>query len=236
MTNMNGSDGDSDDVNEQVRLAEVGRATARLIHDFKNQLGGLKLYAAYLKKRFAGNPDVAEGLEIADKIVQTINDMSENATLIGRLSRPVELKPTKTRFASLVEQAINQLRPQFEERRLKIETEIAETPPMQIDSQQMLSALSAMIVRSVEASAEGAKLRLKLQSSDARLMFSIFDEGKQLTEEQRQSLFAFLTNERMNKTSLNLTLARRIIEAHGGQIVALASEPSGLEIRITIGF
>ncbi len=236
MTNMNGSDGDSDDVNEQVRLAEVGRATARLIHDFKNQLGGLKLYAAYLKKRLAANPDVAEGLEIADKIVQTINDMSENATLIGKLSRPIELKPTETQFASLIEQAINQLRQQFEERRLKIETEIAETPPIQIDSQQMLSALNAMIVRSVEASAEGAKLRLKLQSSDEELMFSIFDEGEQLTEEQRQSLFAFLTNERMNKTSLNLTLARRIIEAHGGQVAALASEPSGLEIRITIGF
>jgi hypothetical protein len=31
---------------------------------FKNQLGGLKLYAAYLQKRFA---DHADGMEVAEK-------------------------------------------------------------------------------------------------------------------------------------------------------------------------
>lgn len=235
MTNMNSPGGNPDGNNEQAMLAEVGRATARLIHDFKNQLGGLKLYAAYLKKRFAANPDVAEGLEIADKIVQTINEMSDNATLIGKLARPVELKLSETRFASVVEQAINQLQPRIEERRLKLETEIAEAPPIQLDSQQMLLALNALLVRAVEASPEGGKLRLTLQNSDGQMMFSIFDEGEELTDEQRQSFFDFLTNERMNKTSLNLALAKRIVEAHGGQIAVLATEPSGLEVRITIG-
>ena len=240
MTKMNGSDGDPDGINEQAMLAEVGRATARLIHDFKNQLGGLKLYAAYLKKRFDANPDVAEGLEIADKIVQTINEMSENATLIGKLARPIELKLAEIRFASVVEQAINQLQPRIEERRLKLETDppkvdLAEAPPLQMDLQQMLFALNTLLARSVEASPEGATLRLKLQSNNDRLTFSIFDEGERLTEAQRESLFALLTNERMNKTSLNLALARRIIEAHGGQVAALATEPLGLEVRITIG-
>ena len=35
--------------NEEAILIETGRMAARLIHDFKNQLGGLKLYAAYLQ-------------------------------------------------------------------------------------------------------------------------------------------------------------------------------------------
>ncbi|MEK7830629.1 MAG: ATP-binding protein, partial [Acidobacteriota bacterium] len=110
-----------------------------------------------------------------------------------------------------------------------------EAPPLQMDLQQMLFALNTLLARSVEASPEGATLRLKLQSNNDRLTFSIFDEGERLTEAQRESLFALLTNERMNKTSLNLALARRIIEAHGGQVAALATEPLGLEVRITIG-
>jgi hypothetical protein len=49
---------------EEAILIETGRMAARLIHDFKNQLGGLKLYAAYLQKRFADN---VEGMEVVEK-------------------------------------------------------------------------------------------------------------------------------------------------------------------------
>ena len=32
-------------------LEDLGRATLRIVHDLKNQLNGLKLYATYLRKR-----------------------------------------------------------------------------------------------------------------------------------------------------------------------------------------
>ncbi|MGH7811759.1 MAG: hypothetical protein ACREP5_15890, partial [Candidatus Binatia bacterium] len=67
---------------EEEVLIETGRMAARLIHDFKNRLGGLKLYAAYLKKRFADNP---EGLEVAEKIVQGLNEMADQAATLSRL-------------------------------------------------------------------------------------------------------------------------------------------------------
>lgn len=235
LTNMNNPDGN----NEQAMLAEVGRATARLIHDFKNQLGGLKLYTAYLKKRFAAHPDLAEGLEIADKITQSVNEMTENANLVSKLTRAVELTRIETDFAALVEQTVSQIRQRAAERGLTIETNLAELSPDQklarLDSQQMILALGALLSRAVEVSRENGCVRLRLQSGADELQLSIFDEGEQLNDEQRQSLFSFATNERMNKNSLNLVMARRIIEAHGWRIVALAAEPTGTEIRLTIG-
>ncbi|MFN0111240.1 MAG: sensor histidine kinase [Blastocatellia bacterium] len=230
MTKMNGSDGGD----EQAMLAEFGRATARLIHDFKNQLGGLKLYTAYLKKRFAAHPDLAEGLEIADKIAQSVNEMAENANLIGKLARPIELKLTEAQFTSLVEHALNRLQPQIAERRLEVKTELVATPLLKMDSQQTLSAIGALLTRAIEALPENGRLRLTLQNPDGELQFSIVDEGSSLTKEQRQSFFDFLTNERLNKTSLNLALAKRIMEAQGWQIAALVAEPAGTEIRVTI--
>lgn len=232
---MNGFDGN----NEQAMLAEVGRATARLIHDFKNQLGGMKLYTAYLKKRFAAHPDLAEGLEIADKIAQSINDMTENANLIGKLTRPVELKRTDCDFALLVEQSVSQFQPRLAERGLTLETDLAKSPPdqkaPQLDSQQMLLAVGALISRAIEVSPENGSLRIRLQIGEGELQFSVFYKGEELTEQQRESLFGFMTSERLNKNSLNLVMARRIVEAHNGQVVALADETSGTELRLTIG-
>ncbi len=219
----------------QTEIVEMGRTTIRLIHDFKNQMGGIKLYAAYLKKRFAANPDVAEGLEIADKIVQTLNEMVENASLVVKLSRPIELKLNEIQLASLVELAINQLQPKIDERQLKLETKFSEVPSLRLDSQQMLFALSTFLARTIEVSPESARLILKLHRSENVVELSIFDEGEQLTEEQRQSFFALLTTERMNKSSLNLTLARRIIEAHQGTVVILAADPIGSEVKLTLG-
>lgn len=218
---------------DQTEMVEMGRTTIRLIHDFKNQMGGIKLYAAYLKKRFAANPDVAEGLEIADKIVHTLNEMAENASLVVKLSRPVDLKLNEIQPASLVELAITQLQPKIVERQLKLETEFSEVPTLRLDSQQMLLALSALLARAIEVSPENARLALKLHCSERFVVLSIFDQGEQLTEEQRHSLFSLLTTERMNKSSLNLTLARRIIEAHEGTVAILAAFPTGSEVRMT---
>lgn len=226
---------DFDGNNEQAMLVEVGRATARLIHDFKNQLGGMKLYAAYLKKRFGANPDLAEGLEIADKIAQSVNDMSEIASLVGKLTRPVELKRTDCDFALLVEQAVNQLRPRLVERGQTLETDLTESSPARLDFQQMVLAIGALLSRAIEASPENGRLLLRLRSDEGELQFSVFDQGQSLTAEQRELLFSLMTNERLSKNSLNLVLARRIVEAHGGQIVALVNEPIGTEIRLTIG-
>ena len=50
---------------------------SHLLHDFKNQLGGVKLYAAVLKKSIANNTlDAAEGMAICDKIVQQIDELT----------------------------------------------------------------------------------------------------------------------------------------------------------------
>src|SRR5262245_19418918 len=106
--------------NEDEMLIEAGRMASRLIHDFKNQLGGIKLYASYLKKRFADNP---EGGEVADKIIHALNEMADQAALVTRLIRPVELHREKCDLRQLVEIVINGLKPKAEVKKLKLMTD-----------------------------------------------------------------------------------------------------------------
>jgi signal transduction histidine kinase len=103
--------------NEEAILIETGRMTARLMHDFKNQLGGLKLYAAFLQKRFADN---AEGMEVAEKIAQGLNEMAEQAAILNKLCRPLELRMAAGDPASVVERAISRIEPKTNAKRVKI--------------------------------------------------------------------------------------------------------------------
>jgi len=215
--------------NQQNAMLEIGRATNRLIHDFKNQMGGLKLYAAYLKKRFAGQP---EGLEIADKIIHSLNEMTENASLVTRLTRPMELKLVEEDFAALVKQTCDEFQPHAAAREVKIVAELVPAPSLLLDSQQMRVALQTLLARLVELSPEGGRVKVALFVSAGELQLSISNEGETLGDQQLQSFFDFLTHERLNQTSLKLALARRVIELHGGQIVALAAQPVGINILL----
>ena len=56
---------------------EAEAVISRLLHDFRNQLGGLKLYAAWLKKSLANDTlDVPEGIEVCEKILQQIDALT----------------------------------------------------------------------------------------------------------------------------------------------------------------
>ncbi|MEO6724118.1 MAG: HAMP domain-containing sensor histidine kinase [Blastocatellia bacterium] len=225
---------------EQSAMAEIGRATNRLIHDFKNQIGGLKLYAAYLKKRFARHEDWAdwtEGLEITDKIIQSLNEMTANASLVTKLTRPLELRLIEEDFVPLVKQALDEFQPQAAARGVKVNAKFAVTQSrFPLDSQQMREALNTLLVRAADLSAAGGTVNVVMeagQAGEGQLLLSISNEGEVLSEQQRQAFFDFLTNERLNQTSLKMALARRIIELHGGQAAALAAKPAGTNILLT---
>jgi nitrogen-specific signal transduction histidine kinase len=75
----------------EAPAAEAAEAlVSQLLHDFKNQLGGLKLYAAVLKKSLANNTlDKSEGIALCDKIMQQIDELTARTKATARAIKPV---------------------------------------------------------------------------------------------------------------------------------------------------
>lgn len=217
---------------EEAMLIEAGRLTARLIHDFKNQLSGLKLYAAYLKKRFAHEP---EGVEIVEKIILGLNEMAENAALANKLMRPAELRLEQGEARTLLRQIVDELQSQAETQSVTLTLDCAQgLPLLSVDQQQWRVAVTAIVRRAIKASAPNSTITLVAQATTGGILVEIQDQAGLLTEEQQQMLLAPLTNERINKPQLELALARHIIEGHGGVVTVLALEPAGTNVQITM--
>ncbi len=223
-------------VDETANLLELGRLTSRLIHDFRNQMGGLKLYASYLKKRLAG-ADAAgqEGAEIADKIIDGLNTMAEHATLVSRMTRPVELRCETGDLLALIEQIVGEQRLRAAPRQVQLVSELAtDTFELPFDTQQLHAALTALLARAIEVSPPQTTVRVTLQREASDCVLSLTDAGVLLTDTQRAALFDFLTHERLNKNALELAHAKRVIEAHGGALAALAAGATGTLVRVTL--
>jgi len=219
---------------EEAILIETGRMAARLIHDFKNQLGGLKLYAAYLQKRFADN---AEGVEIAEKIAQGLNEMAEQAAVLNKLTRPLELRMEVGDPASVVEQVVSGLRSRASAKSVRLTCDLEpDAPRISFDSRQVGAALESIISRAVDASPEDSGVEVSLKRRDEALQIEIKDNGVTLSEEQRLNFFDPLASARINQVALGLAMARRIIEKHGGRISARANTDAGtiVEVRLSL--
>jgi signal transduction histidine kinase len=221
-----------DEGDEHKRLLEAGRMTSRLIHDFKNQMGGLKLYAAYLKKRFADQP---EGLEISEKIVQGLNAMAEQSALISKLTRPLELKREPQDPSAIVSQTINDQKLRAAARNVRIELGDTENlPRLSLDAQQLRSALGSILARAIDSSPEGGAVTVNWRTKPGEAQIEIVDSGDALSESQRNSLFDILTSDRINSARLDLALARRIVERHGGEIVAHPHSAGGAVVQVKL--
>jgi signal transduction histidine kinase len=217
---------------EEAILIETGRMAARLIHDFKNQLGGLKLYAAYLQKRFAGN---VEGMEVAEKIAQGLNEMAEQAAILNKLCRPLESHTAPGDPAPVVEQVISRLRPRSEAKRVKINFDLEpHAPRASIDQRLIGEALEAIILRALDASPEDSEIGVSLRRRDEALQIEIKDIGAPLDDQRRLRFFDPLAGDRLNRTALGLAMARRIIERHGGQVSARAGDSAGTIVEMIL--
>src|SRR6266542_5044435 len=77
---------------ESSVFEDLGRATLQIVHDLKNQLNGLKLYATFLRKRLEREDRSPEERETILKLIAGLDRAARDMTALVRYSRPVELR------------------------------------------------------------------------------------------------------------------------------------------------
>jgi signal transduction histidine kinase len=73
-------------------LVELGRASVQVVHDLKNQINGLKLYATFLRKRMEKAERPSDELETINKIMAGLERAAADMQTLVRLGRPLELQ------------------------------------------------------------------------------------------------------------------------------------------------
>src|ERR1044071_9128128 len=79
-------------IDDGSTLQELGKASIQIVHDLKNQLNGLKLYATFLRRRIEKSERPDDEQETVGKLINGLNRAAEDLSLIVRYGQPVELK------------------------------------------------------------------------------------------------------------------------------------------------
>ncbi len=201
---------------DTAALEALGRAPVQVVHDLKNQLNGLKLYATFLRKRAARPERPSDELETIDKIIAGLERAAADTNALVRFGRPVELhaRPDSD-LAKILESA-------------GADTSVAPGRVFRgdFDPQALTEAfqiIHAAVCGEHAAARPGVKLsRAEDADSPAALVEWDTTRGAQILDAA-----ATLSG----SDGLRVALAAKIIRAHGGQLEHAANS---LRVRLPL--
>jgi signal transduction histidine kinase len=217
---------------EQQKLAAMGVATARILHQIKNPLQTVVLHADLLQdERLLDDP--ASRHDITTAIV------AEAHRLTDMLAELATYASGSNRQLSLVNLPLHQLVrevAQRERRDQSMEVEATEIEEAHVlaDTYFLSQAIDNLVSNAREAMqgvpSPQLTLRLQLRGTAAELM--IADNGSGISPDRLSSIFTPFLSAKTNGMGLGLAICKEIVEAHGGRIEVQSAEGKGTQFRI----
>ncbi len=227
-----------DEIRRREKMAAVGTLAAGVAHEIRNPLSSIKGYATYFGARF---PDGSEDREAARVMVGEVERLNRVITDLIELARPASIQRRPTDLRLLVEDIIRLLRPDAEARNVRIRLEVlhgdgrtgADVPPLvDVDPDRLRQALLNLCLNALDAMPEGGDLTLTLHAGDSHMILEAHDTGVGIAPDILATIFDPYFTTKGHGTGLGLATVHKIVEAHGGHIMAMSTPGAGTTFRL----
>ncbi len=214
------------------RLSTVGRMASSIIHDIKNPMTTLHIYAQILKRK----SETDESVAIANEILQQIDRFVKMTQEVLDFSRGVsELHCTPANLGEVVEQAFRQIAPDLEKTNVTLVKHFEYTGPCTLDVEKILRVIYNIARNAIDAMPKGGSLTVATHLQGERAVIEIADTGTGIPDHLKSRIFEpFFTHGKKHGTGLGLAIVKRIVEDHHGQIEVESSAGTGTTVRLIL--
>jgi nitrogen fixation/metabolism regulation signal transduction histidine kinase len=195
---------------DAAALQELGRASVEVVHDVKNQLNGLKLYATFLRKRAERDQRPADEIETVNKIIAGLERAAEEMNLLVRFGRTSELHRAPQDLAEIVRAAATAEGATFDAQGGDFRGEF--------DAERLGEAFGEINAAARANSKDQAHAPVSLRREETAGGAFAVVEWRGVKGEGARKVFGELDG----VGSLRAALAARIIAAHGGAVEQIA--------------
>jgi two-component system, LuxR family, sensor kinase FixL len=217
---------------EQASLARLGEMAAVIAHEVKNPLAGIRGAIQVIGGRLPKeSKDAAVLKEIVSRI-DALNDLIKDLLLFARPRLP---RPLPVDLAGLVRATADLLAGDPALKGVTIQIE-GDAPPVMADAELLKIVFQNLLVNSTQAMQGRGDIRVILQPVDGVLRVTVQDAGPGIAADVLDRIFTPFFTTKARGTGLGLATAKRIVEAHAGNI-AIASVPGeGTTVTIELPF
>ena len=217
--------------------------TADIAHELRTPTSNIQGYMEAIKDGvFQPTPETVDTIhEQALLLSRLVDDLRLLAQVDGG---ELQLQRTQTRVEELVRSCVDALRPRAEAKGVALSVDVAETlPELDLDPTRIAQVVGNLLDNAVTHTPEGGSVTVSAQASDHAVEVHVADTGPGIAPDDLQRVFDRFYRADPSRsrstggTGLGLTIARRLVEAHGGSIEAdsVVGQGSRFVIRLSDG-
>jgi PAS domain S-box-containing protein len=223
------------------RLATMGQLTASITHEVRQPIAATVTNAEAGLRWLGQQPSHLDRARRAfDRIIR---DAKRADAVIGRIRDLIKkAAPQNERLEinEAIDEVIEFTRGETVKNRVSVRTDLAVgLPPIEGDRVQLQQVILNLIINAIEAmsgvSEKARELLISTGEAEAgAVLVAVRDSGSGLAPQSEGRLFEPFYTTKASGLGMGLAICRSIIEAHGGQLWATASEPQGAVFQFTL--
>jgi signal transduction histidine kinase len=222
------------------RYSMAGELTASIAHELNQPLGAILVNAETLEEMLrAPTLDVAELREITSEIRRDDQRAARVIKHIRSLVKKVPIEVKQLDLNDVARDTLAFLSSLAIARQVQVRHVLAQVPlPIMGDSTQLQQVLLNLIVNALDATADKPiserVIIVRTERSEGWIEFSTSDSGPGIPPDKLKEVFEPFFSTKPSGMGMGLSIARTIVESHGGTIVAQNQTRGGATISIKL--
>ena len=213
-------------------LATLGELAAGLAHEIRNPLAGIAGVIDIIGRDL---PSTSPARAVVKDVRHEINQIDHILTDLLQTARPHPPEIRRSDLNTTVEHAVMLARQQALSKPIEIQfKKNANVPEVEHDSDQIHQVLLNLMINSIQAIEGSGKIAVDLGTHDTFATISVADTGRGILPEHLPNIFRPFYTTKGNGTGLGLSLARRIVEEHGGHIDVTSTLGKGAKFMVNL--
>jgi len=201
---------------------------ATLAHELRNPLAPIRNAVQLLRKRGHDDPQLAWCRDVIDRQVTQMGRLLEDLFDVSRLTRgQFALRLQRLALPAVIEHALEIARPRIEEYGHSFSLGLP-AEPLHVDGDmtRLAQVFSNLLINAAKYTPSGGRLGLRVAAVGEEIEVRVSDNGIGISAEQMPRLFEMftqgdsLTDRAQGGMGIGLSLARGLVEMHGGSIGA----------------
>ncbi|WP_051560569.1 sensor histidine kinase [Clostridium beijerinckii] len=204
------------------------RLIVSVSHDLRTPLTSIIGYIKLIKENYKVKDDISKYIDIIDnksnRLEELINDLFEYTKLT---SCNIKLEKMDISLNELMRQVVEGMIAVCNQNDLNILFEAPnEDLNVNVDPAKMVRVFENIISNAIRYSNKKSDINIKILKTENRAMVSIENEGKPIKEDELNKIFDMFyrtdesRNNRTGGSGIGLSIAKSIVELHGGKIWA----------------
>lgn len=214
------------------RLSSIGQMASAIIHDIKNPMGTIRVYAQVMKKKAA----TEEVTKLADEMIRQVDRLVGMLQEILDFSRGVGATNfEEVPLGDVMEGILAFIEKDLVKNKVNLVKDLKYTGPVFIDSDKMTRVFYNIASNARDAMPQGGTLTVTTELANGEVVFGFADTGTGMPPEVKARIFEpFVTYGKKHGTGLGMAIVKKVIDDHKGHIDIESELGKGTTMRIFI--